>query len=142
MFPEEEVEECRICGEPIKGEEVSIPTKAIKVLKKHKEKLQEEAEESEAKFAKIEDGNLILENQDGEVAGGIEEVESVSLKTPEGEIGKIKNPDYAEFPKIFDVQSDGEEVELQLGSQKSEEEEFIEKIEKLRSEDEEAEAQV
>lgn len=140
MYPTEDIDKCRICGEPIKGEKVSIPTKAIKVLKKHKEKLEKEKEKRTTKSAKIENGNLVLENPDGEIAGGIEEVESVSLKTADGEIGKIKNPEYAEFEKVSDFKSDGEEVELQIGSEKSSEEEFIEKIEELRSGEGEAEA--
>lgn len=139
MYPEEklEVEKCKICGEPVKPAETSTYTSAESVLdkfkeelEKDKEKMEEKLESGSSKLAKMEDGELTLEIEDGEVAESIEEVDEISLKVFGREIGRIKNPDYAEFPNIQNVEKAEDGVELHF--QSPQEKEVIDKIESLR----------
>lgn len=133
MYPNEklDVEKCRICGEPVEAREISSSTKAEGVLEKYKEKLERESRTGLSKLAKVKDGKLILQTEDGELKEEIENVERLSLSLSGAEIGKIKNPDYAEFPNVMDVNEEESGVQLQFKS--PEREEFIEKIENLRN---------
>ncbi len=132
-------EKCRFCGSPIKP--VYTCNKCGKTLT-YEEILKydncpscdepipkEKLKLGRSNKAMLENGKLTIDIAGGEFTS-LGDIEQVSLNILGVEIGRIDNPDFAEFKSIDDYEETEDGVNLHFGSE--EEEEFLEKIEKLK----------
>ena len=79
--------------------------------------------------ATLKNGKLTVDISGGEFTS-LEDINEVSVNILGVEIGRIENPDFAEFKSISDYEETENGVDLHFGS--DEEEEFLEKLEKIK----------
>lgn len=134
-----ETEKCRICGETVEPEyicRICGETLSMEELSKYsvcpncEEPIPEErVETGHYKGVTMEDGKLTIEIEGWEFTS-LEDIHEVSLNIFGVEIGRIENPDFAEFSSIENYEKTDDGVDLHFGPEENEE--LLKKIENVK----------
>lgn len=115
MFPEEEIDECRICGESVTEVQHEVEkSEFVRLIKEKSNEMEEEGGKSV--FGLLKEDELIIKSgeKDGGVVERYENVERVHVYS-EGSLGvAIECPDYADFPCLQDAEKKGSRVDITL----------------------------
>ncbi len=121
MFPEEEINECRICGAPVTEKEHEVEKSEFVQFIKRKSAEIRDGQEEKSVFGLLKDDKLIVKSgeKDGGVIEEFDNVERVHVYAGESLGVAIENPDYADFPSLEDAEKKGSRVDITLKGENS-----------------------